>query len=198
MTKRRVSSTVLDHPRRDSICRFTYYWRYFALKLDHIYPSFVDINVCSPWRLVFRRFARFVIFVSSITYHIINPISSVHSHSTIKRLPLTTPFIALVAQSSDLHFDIIDIMMEDENERGSRRQKLAWYAVTAMIVIAIVMMNSDERIVGLDSTPSTQGAGNVPDTMVGSVGRMTPNQPKPIEWIAILGERNSGTRWLYE
>lgn len=78
-----------------------------------------------------------------------------------------------------------------EDDRGNRRQKYAWYGITLFAVIAIVVINSDKRIVGLNTLET-----NVDEE--GSVGRMTPNQPKPIEWISILGERNSGTRWLYE
>lgn len=87
-------------------------------------------------------------------------------------------------------------MLEDDSDRGNRRQKMGWYAVTAMAVVAIVLFNSDERIVGLDSTGGASPMIAVEDS--GAVDRRSHNQPKPIEWIAILGERNSGTRWLYE
>mmetsp|Transcript_8712 Transcript_8712/g.13440 ORF Transcript_8712/g.13440 Transcript_8712/m.13440 type:complete len:326 (+) Transcript_8712:181-1158(+) len=72
------------------------------------------------------------------------------------------------------------------------RLKFAWYAVTAVAVIAIVLLNSDERIVQME--PSLNA--NLQDNS-GSVGRLTPNKSKPIKMISILGERNSGTRWLY-
>ena len=85
-------------------------------------------------------------------------------------------------------------MMFDE-DRNNRRQKLAWYAVTTMAVIAIVLLNSNRSIVKLDEM-ETNNSDSV--LVEGSVGRMTPMQPKPIEWISVLGERNSGTRWLYE
>lgn len=85
-------------------------------------------------------------------------------------------------------------MMFDE-DRNIRRQKLAWYGLTMMAVIAIVLLNSDRNIVKLDQMETDNSDAALVE---GSVGRMTPMQPKPIEWISVLGERNSGTRWLYE
>ena len=85
-------------------------------------------------------------------------------------------------------------MMFDE-DRNIRRQKLAWYGLTMMAVIAIVLLNSDRNIVKLDQLETDNSDAALVE---GSVGRMTPMQPKPIEWISVLGERNSGTRWLYE
>lgn len=82
-----------------------------------------------------------------------------------------------------------------DEDRNYRRQKLAWYGLTAMAVIAIVLLNSDRNIVKLDEMETNN---NDATLVEGSVGRMTPMQPKPIEWISVLGERNSGTRWLYD
>jgi len=80
-----------------------------------------------------------------------------------------------------------------DDDRGNRRQKYAWYAITLIAVISIALLNDDRAIVSLpDPAPETN------DIAMGSVGRMTPKQPKPIQQISILGERNSGTRWLYE
>jgi dethiobiotin synthetase len=56
-------------------------------------------------------------------------------------------------------------------------------------------IDSDRNIVKLDEMETNN---NDATLVEGSVGRMTPMQPKPIEWISVLGERNSGTRWLYE
>eukprot|EP00548_Thalassiothrix_antarctica_P000367 CAMPEP_0194130486 /NCGR_PEP_ID=MMETSP0152-20130528/1525_1 /TAXON_ID=1049557 /ORGANISM="Thalassiothrix antarctica, Strain L6-D1" /LENGTH=318 /DNA_ID=CAMNT_0038825025 /DNA_START=27 /DNA_END=983 /DNA_ORIENTATION=+ len=64
---------------------------------------------------------------------------------------------------------------------GTWRPKLVWYAVTAVALIAIVLLNSDERIV--------QNA----EIISKNEGRTK----KSIKMISILGERNSGTRWLY-
>jgi len=83
-------------------------------------------------------------------------------------------------------------MPVDEHERRSRQQKFVWYALTLMAVIAIIVLNSDRSIVGLDQLEAADTTGFKP------LGRMSPTEPKPIEWIAVLGERNSGTRWLYE
>lgn len=77
------------------------------------------------------------------------------------------------------------------NDSGNRL-KFAWYAVTAVAVFAIVLLNSDERIV---QTVEPELDSSLRDS--GSVGRLTPKNPKPIKMISILGERNSGTRWLY-
>ena len=85
-------------------------------------------------------------------------------------------------------------MIFDE-DRNNRRQKLAWYGLTMVAVIAIVLLNSDRNIVKLDQVETNNSDAALVE---GSVGRMTPMQPKPIEWISVLGERNSGTRWLYE
>lgn len=86
-------------------------------------------------------------------------------------------------------------MMEipNQDDRASRRSRLAWYGLTVMGLIAIILLNSDQGIVeegvplDLESQPNKRPA----------VGAMTPLHPKPIHWISILGERNSGTRWLY-
>jgi len=80
----------------------------------------------------------------------------------------------------------------NNSDIGSRRQRLAWYAVTMVSVIAIVLLNSDERIVQME--PGT----NTKMRTEESIGRMAPNKPKEIKMISVLGERNSGTRWLYD
>jgi hypothetical protein len=83
-------------------------------------------------------------------------------------------------------------MNNNDCDRGNRRYKFAWYAVTVVCVVAVVLLNSDRSIV-IDNSVQLQQ-----QQEEGSVGRLTPNQPKPIQWISVLGERNSGTRWLYE
>ena len=80
----------------------------------------------------------------------------------------------------------------DGNQKTSRRtQSIVWYALTALAIFAIISINTDKKIVG----------GSTDDGAVsmehGLVGDMTPKKPKPIQQISILGERNSGTRWLY-
>ena len=94
------------------------------------------------------------------------------------------------------------MFMDDDRYRNGRRQRLLWIGLTGLAVIAIVMVNSDRSIAVIEKL-ETNANTNTMDGMTtaiteGSVGRMTPMQPKPIEWISVLGERNSGTRWLYE
>jgi hypothetical protein len=85
-----------------------------------------------------------------------------------------------------------------DEDRSNRRQKFAWYGVTAVAVIAIVLLNSDRKIV-TNNVSELEGLNQEVDTVQSSsIGRLNPLQPKPIEWISVLGERNSGTRWLYE
>ena len=69
-----------------------------------------------------------------------------------------------------------------------------WNGVTLLAVIAILMVNMDRRIVGEanDKAETTRE-----ESPLGSVGAWTPKTSKPIQWISILGERNSGTRWIY-
>jgi hypothetical protein len=85
-----------------------------------------------------------------------------------------------------------------DEDRSNRRQKFAWYGLTAMAVIAIVLLNSDRKIV-TNNVEDLEGITQGTDTVQSStMGLLNPMQPKPIEWISVLGERNSGTRWLYE
>ena len=85
-----------------------------------------------------------------------------------------------------------------DEDRSNRRQKFAWYGLTAMAVIAIVLLNSDRKIV-TNNVEDLEGVNQGTDTVQSStMGLLNPMQPKPIEWISVLGERNSGTRWLYE
>jgi hypothetical protein len=85
-----------------------------------------------------------------------------------------------------------------DEDRSNRRQKFAWYGLTAMAVIAIVLLNSDRKIV-TNNVEDLEGVTQGTDTVQSStMGILNPMQPKPIEWISVLGERNSGTRWLYE
>jgi len=69
---------------------------------------------------------------------------------------------------------------------NSRNNNYVWFAVTAILVVGIVLLNAVERI----------GA----STSIGSsvVPGIRPEPVNPIYQISILGERNSGTRWLYE
>mmetsp|Transcript_19592 Transcript_19592/g.29763 ORF Transcript_19592/g.29763 Transcript_19592/m.29763 type:complete len:326 (+) Transcript_19592:99-1076(+) len=78
------------------------------------------------------------------------------------------------------------------NESSANRLKFAWYALTAVAVFAIILLNSDTRIVQMEPKLDS----GLYDSS-GSVGRLIPNLSKPIKMISILGERNSGTRWLY-
>jgi hypothetical protein len=87
------------------------------------------------------------------------------------------------------------MMLNDERSRNGRQQRVIWFGLTSLAVIAIVVLNSDRNIASLDKM-DTQNSEVVIDE--GPIGRMSPMQPKPIEWISVLGERNSGTRWLYE
>ena len=90
----------------------------------------------------------------------------------------------------------------DERYRNGRRQRLLWMGLTCLAVIAIVVVNSDRSMAVIDKLEEASSNGNTNNNNVGMdegpVGRMSPMQPKPIEWISVLGERNSGTRWLYE
>jgi hypothetical protein len=80
----------------------------------------------------------------------------------------------------------------DSNSKTLRRtQSIVWYALTALAIFAIISINTDKKIVD----GSTEGE-NV-SMEHGLVDDMTPKTPKPIQQISILGERNSGTRWLY-
>jgi hypothetical protein len=75
-----------------------------------------------------------------------------------------------------------------EQSSLERRNNFMWLVGTVVLVIGIALFNSYERI-----------AFTIKGRM-SSVDGLRPRRPKPkpIYQISILGERNSGTRWLYE
>lgn len=82
----------------------------------------------------------------------------------------------------------------DDNGKSPRRARsFIWYALTVLAVVAIIFLNADKKIVDDASVVEAEEI----HMDQGMVGAMTPKKPKPIQQISILGERNSGTRWLY-
>ena len=78
-----------------------------------------------------------------------------------------------------------------ERKSGSVK-KMLWVTVTAVVMIAIAVFNSDRR--SLRSTMEEEQSKNVEMNS----SRPSKEGKKAIEWISVLGERSSGTRWLYE
>ena len=79
---------------------------------------------------------------------------------------------------------------------------MLWMAVTGLLMIAIVVFNSDRRMLMVSSsmaegsqTIQTKSALQLP--WMRGTAEDDPTKKKPIQWISVLGERNSGTRWLY-
>lgn len=69
---------------------------------------------------------------------------------------------------------------------GDRRTNYAWFGLTVMLSAGIVLFNSDERLAFSVHNTDSVASG------------LNGEKPNPIYQISILGERNSGTRWLYE
>lgn len=94
---------------------------------------------------------------------------------------------------------------------SSRSYSRAWLFGTVLTLFAIFTFNVDTRMMMGQKAPDETGAGNGASTRKNnaaravaqnsgyqSVGPMTPFTNKKIKLISILGERNSGTRWLNE
>ena len=109
-----------------------------------------------------------------------------HAYSFFHRVSLSSLRLLIMTSNKTIGND-------DSNSKLPRRTRsLVWYAMAGLSVIAILLMNNDETIV--DTNSPVEGEIVMEH---GMVGVMTPNTPKPIQQISILGERNSGTRWLY-
>jgi hypothetical protein len=78
----------------------------------------------------------------------------------------------------------------EEGMQRSSSRKVTWYALAALALVALVALNRERRFM---TRYSKQQIGVIDDT----IGQGTPDKPRPIRQISILGERNSGTRWTY-
>jgi hypothetical protein len=89
------------------------------------------------------------------------------------------------------------MMTETHDDNGKSKQRarsFVWYALTVLAVVAIIFVNAGKKVI--NDAPIVEREEKIIMDQ-GMVGAMTPKKPKPIQQISILGERNSGTRWLY-
>jgi len=72
-------------------------------------------------------------------------------------------------------------------------RQIGWYVVSAMALLAILLMNSDRRILQAPDD-TVEKLTNSPNSTTLPIHSRSHNK---IHRIAIIGERSSGTRWLY-
>lgn len=70
-------------------------------------------------------------------------------------------------------------------------RRFAYYAMTALALLALLLINQDGAVV-VDPDPELSEL--APEA---KIGYLSPQTPRRILQISLLGERNSGTRWTY-